>query len=60
MKIKSVETYIVSSEDEASQLISNAKQSFDFDLAKYSSEYKEKKDYFVVTITKIFNSQDVK
>ena len=41
--LKVVETYRADSEDEVNDLIENAKADSSFDLAKYSSEYKEKK-----------------
>lgn len=56
-----VETYRVDSEVEAQNLIGEAKADDNFSLAKYTTEYKERKQkgevvdaYYKVTLTKIF------
>lgn len=60
--LKVVETYRADSEDEVNDLIEGAKADSSFDLAKYSSEYKEKKakgdvidSGFCVTLTKVYS-----
>lgn len=60
--ISTVETYRADNETEAKELIENAKQDNNFVLAKYSSEYKERKQkgevvdaYYKVTLTKVFD-----
>lgn len=59
---KVVETYRADSEDEVNDLIENAKADSSFDLAKYSSEYKEKKSKgdvvdsgWVTQLTKVYS-----
>lgn len=60
--LKVVESYRADSEDEVNDLIESAKADSSFDLAKYSSEYKEKKSKgdvvdsgFIVTLTKVYS-----
>ena len=60
--LKVVETYRADSENEVNDLIEGAKADSSFDLAKYSSEYKEKKakgdvvdSGFCVTLTKVYS-----
>ena len=60
--LKVVETYRADSEDEVNDLIENAKADSSFDLAKYSSEYKEKKSKgdvvdsgWVTSLTKVYS-----
>lgn len=60
--LKVVETYRADSEDEVNDLIENAKTDSSFDLAKYSSEYKEKKSKgdvvdsgWVTQLTKVYS-----
>ena len=55
--LKVVETYRADSEDEVNDLIENAKADSSFDLAKYSSEYKEKKSDsgWVTQLTKVYS-----
>lgn len=59
--LKVVETYRADSEDEVNDLIENAKADSSFDLAKYSSEYKEKKSKgdvvsgWVTQLTKVYS-----
>lgn len=57
MLAKVTETHIVDSENEAQYLINTAKESNEYDLIKYSSEYKSKKDYsfYRVTLVKKMN-----
>lgn len=62
--IKSVETWRVPNENEAKQLIEEAKNDRNFTLAKYSSEYKCTKskgeivdDWYRVVLTKEFTSE---
>ena len=62
--LDTTEKYRVSSEDEATALIEEAKNEKGYILTKYSSQYKEKKqkgeivDYFwLVSLTKEFNKQ---
>ena len=59
--ISTQETYRVSTESEVEQLIAEAKEASEYDLAKYTREYKEKKlkgevvdSWFRVTLTKKF------
>jgi len=58
MLIKRKDTYQVDTEQEAKQLIEDAKQSTEFELVKYSSQKKvEKKsgdEYFIVTLEKAY------
>lgn len=60
MLAKVTETHIVDTENEAQALINSAKESSDYDLVKYSSEYKEKKDYsfYRVTLVKNMNGEE--
>ena len=58
------ETYRVDSEDEASRLIEEAKKSNQYTLAKYSSQYKERKQkgevvdaWHRVTLHKVFEDE---
>lgn len=60
--LKVVETYRADSEDEVNDLIENAKADSSFDLAEYSSEYKEKKSKgdvvdsgWVTQLTKVYS-----
>ena len=62
--VKAVETWRVDSEETAKSLIEDAKKSNDFDLSKYSSEYKCKKvkgeieeEWYRVTLTKDFTDE---
>ena len=62
--VRAVETYRVANEDEAKQLIEIAKKDPNFELTKYSSEYKAKKskgevveDWYRVTLTKDFTDE---
>lgn len=62
--IKTVETYRVSNEAEAKQLIEDAKRDRKFTLSKYLSEKKDKKvkgeivdEWVRVTLTKLFNDE---
>ena len=62
--VKTVETWRVESESGAKELIESAKNSKDFTLSKYSSEYKCSKskgeivdDWYRVTLTKDFTSE---
>ena len=62
--VRVVETYRVADEDEAKQLIETAKKDRNFELTKYSSEYKCKKskgevveDWYRVTLTKDFTEE---
>lgn len=62
--IRSVLTYRVANEEEAKQLIEEAKRDHNFTLSKYSSEYKCKKvkgeieeDWYRVTLTEDFTSE---
>ena len=62
--IRSVLTYRVPNEDEAKQLIEDAKKDRNFTLSKYSSEYKCKKakgevedEWYRVTLTQDFTSE---
>ena len=60
--ISNIETYRVDSEGEVKRVIEEAKQSKEFTLTKYVSEYKERKlkgevvdSYYKLTLTKVFN-----
>ena len=57
-----IETYRVDSEQEAVNLIEEAKKDNSYILGKYTNEHKERKskgevieEYYKVTLTKIFN-----
>lgn len=59
-----VETYKIYVEEEVKELIEEAKESSEFNLTKYTSQYKEKKQkgevietYYVVSLTKDFNKE---
>lgn len=61
--IQTTEIYRASNEAEAQELINEAKQAGEYDLAKYSSERKEVKskgevidEYMKVSLTKTFNN----
>lgn len=61
--IQSTEIYRASNEAEAQELINEAKQAGEYELAKYSSEKKEVKskgevidEYMKVSLTKTFNN----
>jgi hypothetical protein len=63
--LNTTEIYRVSSEDEATALIEEAKNEKGYILTKYSSQYKEKKQkgevidfYWLVSLTKEFNKQN--
>ena len=53
------DTYMVDSEAEVQKLIEEAKNNFDFELAKYSSQKKVLRktgeEYFLVTLEKKYN-----
>ena len=60
--ISTVETYRVESENQAAELIADAKAAPQYTLTKYTTEKKEKKqkgevieEYYKVTLTKAFN-----
>lgn len=60
--VSTVETYRVDSDEEAKNLIEEAKKSSMFELGKYSSEYKTRSakgeivdEYYKVVLTKTFN-----
>lgn len=62
--ISRVETYRVDTELEAKNFIEEQRANSTYDLAKYSSEYKERKKqgevidaWYKVTLTKKFNSE---
>lgn len=62
--IKTVETYRVASENEAKQVIEDAKKDGNYFLSKYNSEYKCTKakgevvdEWYRVTLTKEFTSE---
>lgn len=62
--ISAVETYAVSTDEEAKKLIEDAKHSTMFELKKYGSEFKEIKqkgevvdEYYKVSLHKIFNAE---
>jgi len=62
--LTTTEVYRVSSEEEATTLIAEAKKESGYILSKYSSQYKEKKSkgevidyYWKVTLVKEFNSE---
>ena len=58
MLTKRKDTYEVDTEQEAKQLIEDAKQNVEFELVKYSSQKKEIKktgeEYYVVTLEKAY------
>ena len=60
MLTKRKDTYEVDTEQEAKQLIEDAKNSIEFELTKYSSQKKvEKKsgdEYFIVTLEKAYGA----
>ena len=62
--VSTVETYRVNTDEEAKNLIEEAKNSSMFELGKYSSEYKEQKSkgevvdsWYRVILTKKFNAE---
>jgi hypothetical protein len=62
--LKVTEEYRVSTEEEATQLIEEAKKESGYILQKYGSQYKERKQkgevidsYFKVTLVKIFTDE---
>ncbi len=62
--IRTVETYRVANEDEAKQVIEDAKKDRNFSLSKYSSEYKCTKqkgevgdEWYRVILTKDFTTE---
>jgi len=62
--ISTVETYRVNSESDVEALIAEAKNASEYELAKYTREYKEKKSkgevidaWFKVTLTKKFTDE---
>lgn len=62
--LKTTEEYRVSTEDEATQLIDEAKKESGYILQKYGSQYKERKQkgevidsYFKVTLVKMFTEE---
>lgn len=62
--INTTEVYRVDTEKEAAELINNAKQAREYDLAKYSSTKKERKqkgeiidEWYQVTLVKKFNDE---
>lgn len=62
--LKSTEEYRVSTQEEATQLIEEAKQESGYILQKYGSQHKERKqkgevidDYFKVTLVKTFTDE---
>lgn len=62
--ISTTEVYRVDSEAEAKELIEQAKVAPEYGLAKYTSEYKERKqkgdvvdEYYKVTLVKKFNDE---
>lgn len=62
--INTTEVYRVSSEEEATRIIEEAKNNSAYTLSKYTSQYKEKKSkgeiidyYWKVTLTKEFTSE---
>lgn len=62
--ISTTEVYRVDSEAEAKELIEQAKVAPEYSLAKYTSEYKERKqkgdiidEYYKVTLVKRFNNE---
>ena len=58
MLTKRKDTYEVDTEQEAKQLIEDAKQNIEFELVKYSSQKKEIKksgeEYYIVTLEKAY------
>ena len=62
--VSTTEVYRVDSEAEAKELIEQAKVAPEYGLAKYTSEYKERKqkgdivdEYYKVTLVKKFNDE---
>lgn len=62
--INATEVYRVDTEKEAAELINNAKQDREYDLTKYSSTKKERKqkgeiidEWYQVTLVKKFNDE---
>ncbi len=62
--LKTTEEYRVSTEEEATQLIDDAKKESGYILQKYGSQYKERKQkgevidaYFKVTLVKMFTEE---
>ena len=62
--INTTEVYRVDTEKEAAELINNAKQNREYDLAKYSSTKKERKqkgeiidEWYQVTLCKAFTEE---
>lgn len=62
--LKTTEEYRVSTQEEATQLIEEAKKESGYILQKYGSQYKERKAkgevvdaYFKVTLTKFFTDE---
>ena len=62
--ISTVETYRVNSESDVEALIAEAKNASEYELAKYTREYKEKKSkgevvdaWYKVTLTKKFTDE---
>lgn len=62
--ISTVETYRVNSESDVETLIAEAKGAHEYELAKYTREYKEKKSkgevidaWYKVTLTKKFTDE---
>jgi len=62
--LKTTEEYRVSTEDEATQLIEEAKKESGYILQKYGSQYKERKQkgevidsYYKVTLVKLFTEE---
>ena len=62
--IQTIETYRADTESEAEQLITEAKESTDYELKKHNAEKKEVKqkgeivdEYWKVGLTKIFTSE---
>ncbi len=60
--LKNTEVYFVDTEENANALIKEAQVAEDYELGKYSSTYKEKKQkgvviasYYEVSLTKIFS-----
>ena len=60
--ISTTEVYRVGTEEEAMQIIEEAKSASNFQLTKYANEYKEKKqkgevvdEYYKLTLVKAFN-----
>ena len=62
--VSTTEVFRVDNDEEAKNLIENAKQSSMFELKRYGSEYKERKSkgevidsYYKVTLVKSFNDE---